>query len=196
MQVTWEAVTATATLVSSLAVLAAVIIAIRQVRVGNAQVDALRRATQLDGTMKIFALLTTPEQREARRFVVEDLERRFREDEAYREQLLHLSDQAHAHPELSVMRLMEMTGIYIKHGLLEADIVFDYWVPNISIAWRLLQSLGVIEANRRFVHPAMWVNFEDLITRYEQWEAAQGLPAAPRHRPPAQAEVVADASSP
>jgi len=88
--VTWEAVSALGTLVSSLAVLAAVLIAVRQVRVGADQVDALRRATQLDGAMKCFAMMTTPEQIAGRRFMVDELERRFRENDAYREELLGL----------------------------------------------------------------------------------------------------------
>ncbi|HZO94095.1 MAG TPA: hypothetical protein VFB22_09985 [Candidatus Baltobacteraceae bacterium] len=42
MQVSWEALTAIASLLSTLAVLAAVVVAARQVRVGAAQVERLR----------------------------------------------------------------------------------------------------------------------------------------------------------
>lgn len=65
MQPSWEAVTAVASLLSSLAVLGALIVGLRQVRVAAAQVEHLRRATQLEGTMKIFEMLSSPEQQEA-----------------------------------------------------------------------------------------------------------------------------------
>jgi hypothetical protein len=58
MHVSWEALTAVASLFSSVVVLAAVLVAMRQVRVGAQQVEHLRKATQLEGTMKIFAILT------------------------------------------------------------------------------------------------------------------------------------------
>jgi hypothetical protein len=193
MPVSWEALSAIASLLSSLAVLAAVLIAVRQVRVGAAQVDHLRRATQLDGTMKVFALLTAPELRGALRFIVEGLERRFRDDPAYRAELLELTGDTDSHQELRVMRLMEMMGIYVKHGLLDPEIVFDYWIPSLTTAWDLLESLGVIEANRTRVHPSMWENFEYLLRRYKRWEADRGI-EPPSPRPWADAEVVADAA--
>jgi hypothetical protein len=191
MPVSWEALTAVASLLSSLAVLAAVLIAVRQVRVGAAQVDHLRRATQLDGTMKVFALLTTPEQREARRFIVEDLADRCRDDAVYRDELFNLHGDMREHRELAVMSLLEMIGIYVKHGLLDPKIVFDYWIPSNNSAWSITESLGVIAANRR-VDPAMWENFEYLVNLYER-SKAEGRPAPAR--PDRRNEVVADAPS-
>jgi len=70
------------------------------------------------------------------------------------------------------MRLMEIMGIYVKHGLLHEDIMFDYWIPTITTAWDVVQTLGVIETNRRRVDPQLWVNFEWLIRRYKAWQAA------------------------
>jgi hypothetical protein len=190
MQVSWEALTAVASLLSSVAVLAAVLIAVRQVRVGAAQVDALRRATQLDGTMKVFAMLTTPEQREGRRFIVEDLADRCRDDAVYRDELFNLRGDMREHREIAVMSLLEMLGIYVKHGLLDPEIVFDFWIPGNSDAWNIAESIGVVAANRR-IDPAMWVNFEYLVDRYTR---ANGGPTAP-DRPGRRDEVVADAPS-
>jgi hypothetical protein len=190
MPVSWEALTAVASLLSSLAVLAAVLIALRQVRVGAAQVDALRRATQLDGTMKVFAMLTTPEQREGRRFIVEDLADRCRDDAVYREELFIMRGDLREHREIAVMSLLEMIGIYVKHGLLDPEIVFDFWIPTNSDAWNIAESIGVVAAHRR-IDPAMWENFEYLVDLYERSTAGRPVPERPDRRN----EVVADAPS-
>ena len=159
--------------------LAAVLIAVRQVRVGAAQDDHLRRATQLDGTMKVFAMLTTPEQREARRFIVEDLSDRCRDDAVYREELFNLRGDMRAHRELAVMSLLEMIGIYVKHGLLDPKIVFDYWIPSNNDAWSIAESLGIVAAHRR-IDPAMWENFEYLIGLYEHTRSGPRPAAEPQ----------------
>ena len=202
MQVSWEAVTALASLFSSLAVLAAVLIAVRQVRVGAAQVEHLRRATQLEGTMKIFAMLGSPEMQKARRFIATELPSRLT-DPKFRAEVSMLANapSVEEHGELAILRSMEMIGGYVKHGLLDPEIVFDYWRPAVAYGWERLESLGIIAIHREAVDPAMWENFEDLYCRAEQWKRlpklAPGLRAAPRVAAPAADhglhEVVADA---
>jgi hypothetical protein len=172
MPVSWEALTAIASLVSSLAVLAAVLVAIRQVRVGTAQVDHLRRATQLQGTMVIFDKLANPEQQHARMFIATELGERLK-DSKYLEELR--AEYAPAgHPELEVLRIMEMIGTYVKHRLLDADIIFDYWHPAIVTGWERLDELGVIAAYRTTAGPDMWENFEALYHQAKAWRARRG----------------------
>lgn len=120
--------------------------------------------------MKIYALLMAPEQVAGRRYITEHLRQRFTDDETYRRDLLTMSGDFDAHPEVPVMRLMEMVGVYVKHGLLDENIIFDFWVPLISKARDELTSLGVIEAQRT-IEPAMFVNFEHLVTRYHARES-------------------------
>jgi hypothetical protein len=202
MQVSWEAVTALASLFSSVAVLAAVLVAVRQVRVGATQVEHLRKATQLEGTMKIFAMLGSPEMQNARRFIATELPERLA-DPKFRAEVAMLAHapSAEEHGELAILRSMEMIGTYVKHGLLDPEIVFDYWRPSIAYAWERLDSLGIIAIHREAVEPAMWENFEDLYYRAERWKrspkVAPALRAAPRAAaPPADPslhEVVADA---
>ena len=69
-------------------------------------------------------------------------------DPEYRAELELLSYAKRPHPELEVLRLMEMIGIYIKHGLIDEEIVFDYWSPAIVLSWPVLVDLGVIAAHR------------------------------------------------
>jgi hypothetical protein len=180
MPINWEAVASIASLISTIAVLAAVVVGVRQVRVGAEQVDHLRRTTQLEGTMKIFAQLGSPEQVAARRFVVMELPMRLRDPE-FRAQMELISMGAHVeeHQELTVLRLMEMIGVYIKHGLLDDEIVFDFWIPAVQMMWQQLDELGVIAAHRKTAGPDMWENFEDLYRRSVHWAAKRGTDAPP-----------------
>ncbi|HMD02517.1 MAG TPA: hypothetical protein VKG44_06070 [Candidatus Baltobacteraceae bacterium] len=59
--ISWEAVTAIATAVTAIVIAATVAVGYRQIRLAAAQVEHLRRSTQLDGTMKVFSELGTPE---------------------------------------------------------------------------------------------------------------------------------------
>jgi len=183
MPMTWEAVTAITSLLSSLAVLAAVVVALQQVRVGAAQVEHLRRATQLEGTMKIFAMLGSAEQQRARRFIALELAARLN-DPVFRSEvpLLTMAPSLEDHHELLVLRLMEMIGTYVKHGLLDADIVFDYWIPAVTTTWERLDALGIITTHRSAVGPEMWENFEDLYWRGQRWRARPPTHPAEAHR--------------
>jgi hypothetical protein len=157
-QVSWEAVSAIASMVSSLAVLVAIVIAIRQLRVGADQVDHLRRSTQLDGTMEIFDRLISSEQVEARRFILTELA------------VGRFTDRPH--PETLVLRLMEMIGTYVKHGLIDEEIIFDIWVSAVVDTWSALDRLGVIAAHREANGSLMWENFEFLAARARRYLAA------------------------
>lgn len=172
----WEAVAAIASLLSSVAVLAAIVIGVRQVRVGADQVEHLRRATQLEGTMKIFDMLGSLEQFEARRFVVQGDLAAAMEDPGYRAELALMSFAERPHTELVVLRLMEMIGVYIKHGLLDERIFFDFWSPPIVVVWPILVEIGVIPAHRAAVGSLIWENAEYLYTRAMAYEAARGAP--------------------
>ena len=172
MPISWEAVSAVGSLVSSVAVLLAVVVAVRQVRVGAEQVEHLRRATQLEGTMKIFERMSSTEQQTARRFITNELAARL-EDPVYRAELAMLTMAPQPHPEMEVLRLMEMVGTYVKHGLLDEEIIFDYWVPAILNSWEPLARLGVVGAHRASSGSAMWENYEALYDRAQTWLAAR-----------------------
>lgn len=179
MQVSWEAVSAIASMISSLAVLVALVIALRQVRVGAAQVEHLRLATQLDGTMKIFEKLASPEQQRSRHFIATELPKLL-EDPARREAIKHVAYLPEQFPEMVALRLMEMVGTYVKHGLLDDEIIFDYWYPAIVNAWERLEDLGVIALHRASAGPTMWENYEYLYRRAHRWVAAHDPTNEPR----------------
>ena len=83
----WEALTAIATAVTAIVIAATVAVGYRQIRLTGDQLEHLRRSTQLDGTMKAFADLETPEFRSARMFVENELASRM-QDAHFRDDLL------------------------------------------------------------------------------------------------------------
>jgi len=176
MHLDWEAVAGIASVLSSVAVLAAIVVGIRQVRVGASQVEHLRRATQLEGTMKIFEMLGSAEQFDARRFIVQGELATALADPGYRAELPLMSFAQRPHPELTILRLMEMIGVYVKHGLLDEGILFDFWSPPIVVVWPMLVKLGVIPAHRAAVGPLIWENAEYLYDRAAAYEAGRGAP--------------------
>ncbi|MBV9439127.1 MAG: hypothetical protein JOZ24_03955 [Candidatus Eremiobacteraeota bacterium] len=165
MTVTWEAVSAIAAVVSAIVVVATVVVGVRQVRVAAQQVEHLRRATQLEGTMAVFNELLTPEMRYASLFVLNELPERMN-DAAFRKEvaLLGAVDVAR-HPEITVLRIFEKNGVYVKHGLLEGEVLIDYFGPIVIGTWERLRDLGVIAIHRAARGEPMWENYETLYDR-------------------------------
>jgi hypothetical protein len=83
----WEALTAIATAFTGIVIAATVVVGARQLSLTRDTLDELRRATQLEGTMRVLDDLMGPEFRAAMLFVTNELpqkcktnrfERRFR----------------------------------------------------------------------------------------------------------------------
>jgi hypothetical protein len=68
-----------------------------------------------------------------------------------------------------VLRLMEMVGNYVKHGLLDEDIMFDAWVTAVVQIWERLEALGIIAMHREAVGAGIWENYEALYHRGQRW---------------------------
>jgi hypothetical protein len=137
--VIWEAITAIATAVTAVVIAATVAVGYRQIRLTRDQLEHLRRATQLDGTMKAYAQFDTPEFRAARLFVENELPDRM-QDERFRDEILlpfHALDEA-AHPELLIASTFEKIGTYARHGLLNTVLMADYCGPLIREMWQQL----------------------------------------------------------
>ena len=169
MFLSWEAVSALAAVISALVVVGTVIIGVRQVRVAAQQVDALRRATQLEGTMTVFASLDSPELRSATEFVLNDLTNRI-QDAAFRAEVpgLGLVDTA-AHPETTVLRTFEDLGNYVKHGLVDGEVLLDSFAPVIIATWECLRGTGVIAIHRAARGDLLWENYERLYDAAVVW---------------------------
>jgi hypothetical protein len=165
----WEALSAISTAVTAIVIAATVAVGYRQIRLAGDQLEHLRRATQLDGTMKIFAELESPEFRSARLFVENELATRM-EDARFREELL-LPFQAldeGEHKELLVAQTFEKVGTYARHGLLNPILISDYCGPLVREMWQKLETCGYFELRRKN-NPYSLENFEYLYDAAMDW---------------------------
>jgi hypothetical protein len=163
----WEAITALATLGTGLAIVATVLLGIRQLQLTRSQLEHLRRATQLQGAMKIFEDLNAKEFWDSLHFIATDLPKRMT-DPQFRDEvaLVGLADTK-VHRELPLMRIFERIGTYVKHGLIDGPIIYDFAMPPIEKAWELLAD--VVRIHRTAHGEAFWENFEMLYRDGKRW---------------------------
>jgi hypothetical protein len=165
---TWEAITALATLGTGLAIVATVLLGIRQLQLTRAQLEHLRRATQLQGAMKIFDDLNSDEFWSSLHFIATDLAKRMT-DPKFRDEVAFIGmADTDVHQELPLMRAFERIGTYVKHGLIDGPIIYDFVFPPIEKAWELLTD--VVRIHRTAHGEAFWENFEMLYREGKRWE--------------------------
>lgn len=171
----WGAVTALATAASAAIIAVTVVVGFHQVRLTRVQLDNLRRATQLDGLMKVFDDLHSPTYLRARRFVATDLYKKLT-DPVFREEvslgIIWTKNPDEIHEELFVLRTYEAIGSTIRHGLLDADAVLDSIAPSVIASWEHLRE--VIKLQRVGIHARMWENFEYLNSLAVAWFTERG----------------------
>jgi hypothetical protein len=144
----WEAVSALGTLGAGIAIVVTVLLGVRQLRITSAQLEALRKATQLEGTMKIFDDLFEERFLEAMKFVANDLPNRMLDPE-FRSKLPLIQHGDEAHKELVVMRYFERVGTYVKNGLIDGAIVYDLMMLRIMDYWEALHEVVKIHRAAR-----------------------------------------------
>lgn len=157
----WEAVTALATLFTGVVILATV-------GVGLVQLAELRRATQLQGVMEVANMFGETEFLEALRFVRYEFEERFKNDAQFRDEFFSPLGATAAHPEHRVLMVFELVGTYIKHGLVNGDAVFDLASPRILRAWERLAP-PVLALREMRGNPLAWENAEYLARESSKW---------------------------
>jgi hypothetical protein len=179
----WEAVTAISTAVTAVVIAATVVVGYRQIRLAGDQLDHLRSATQLEGTLKIFSELDTPEFREARLFVERELAQRLQERDFRAEVLLgpQALDES-VHKELLITGTFEKIGTYARHKLLDSVIIADNCGPLIREMWQKLDDCGYFEL-RRSNNPYSLENFEYLYDAAMQWYENEDPPFRTTRRP-------------
>jgi uncharacterized protein DUF4760 len=164
---TWEAVTALATAFTGVVIAATVVVGARQLRLTRDTLDELRRATQLEGTMRVLDDLMGPEFRAAMLFVTNELPLKMG-NEAFRSTVSRMgAEDAATHQELTVLRTLERVGSYIKYGLLDGDVIYDVSIPVFINMWESLQP--VIQIHRRERGEGFWENFEYLYRAGNAW---------------------------
>lgn len=170
----WEAVAAVSTAFTGLVILATAIAAVREVRIAGehsratrAQLEHLRKATQFEGALAVFAELDTPFQMNARHYVQFELAQLMK-DEHYREEvaLIAGADELE-HKELTVLRCFERIGTYVHKGWVDPDVVYMVASGRVIITWRALEE--VVAIHRAITGPRFWENFERLYHECLEW---------------------------
>jgi hypothetical protein len=165
---TWEAITALATLGTGLAIIATVLLGIRQLQLTRSQLAHLRRATQLEGVMKIFDDLNSQEFWDSLHFIATELPKRMTEPQFRDEVALVGMADTNVHRELPLMRTFERIGTYVKHGLIDGPVIYDFALPPIERSWELLSDVVRIHRTAND-DPAFWENFEMLYREGKRW---------------------------
>ncbi len=155
----WEAVSAVATALTAVVILVTVVLGSHQLRITNEQLKQLKRATQLEGTMRIFEVLRGPQFAEALHFVSTEFAERMK-DERFRDEAERAGVDVSVHKERFVMRTYEEIGTYVRYGLLSGEPFFEYGGGVVIDAWDRLSD--VVAASRSHGNAQLWVNFEYL----------------------------------
>lgn len=173
----WEALTAAGSIISAIVIAMTVVFASKQVKLGreqakvtNAQLDHLRKSTQLQGAMKIFEEMDTLHFREAVRFVVHDLAERMQDPTFKTEVAFPEACDDGTHKENVVLRTFERVGAYVQEGLLEGGLLYTV-VPTVILStWEHLADVVAIQ--RASISKFKAENFEYLYEGTKQWAGA------------------------
>lgn len=182
----WEALTGIASAITTLVLIATVIMARRQVQL-------LRRSTQLDGLLRILAEMDSPAHVASYRFVLDDFPRKI-QDPIFRQAVIDGTTNESVHQYLPILRYFEKVGSFVKFGLLDPDAVYcQAGAPAVRV-WNALQE--VIGYDRVRAGPGVWDGCETLATgtiRYFR----QMNPNFPRpYKPGASGDVTAGSAAP
>ncbi|MDP9110683.1 MAG: hypothetical protein M3M96_03500 [Candidatus Eremiobacteraeota bacterium] len=163
----WEAVSAISTAFTGVVIAITAIAAMRQVRVGaesaratREQLDHLRKATQFEGALAVFAELDQPFQTEARAFVQFELATRMKDPQFRDEVRLLGGADERVHKELTVLRCFERIGFYVRQGYVMPEVVYNVASGRIIVTWRALEE--VVAIHRSVGGNGAWANFDQL----------------------------------
>jgi len=162
----WLALSAIGSLATAVVILVTVI-------VGWRQLDELRRATQLEGAMHIFAELDSPELDDARRFVTYELHEKLKDPQFRKEVELTSLGDARVHKELLILRFFDRVGTYVEEGLIEGEIINKAAFGRILASWVMLSD--VVAIHRSVVGDLLWQRFEKLKNSAADWVQRQGV---------------------
>jgi len=148
---TWEALSALASLVTAAVITATAIIAVVQLR-------HLRTANQLSAALSLYTELDDAALRKARSFVHLELEERMK-DASFREQLIRAKFDREVHLEIKLGNYWENFGLLLRTGLLDKTLFLDWGAAGCLYDWRMLRD---VTRAIRGARPEVWRDFEYL----------------------------------
>ncbi|MBV8116832.1 MAG: hypothetical protein JOZ01_02575, partial [Candidatus Eremiobacteraeota bacterium] len=150
---TWEALTAIASAITTVVLIGTVVLAARQVQL-------LRRSTQLDGLIRILAEMDTPGLLASYHFVLEQLPEKM-QDPVFRQRVADGETDEALHQYLPILVFFEKVGAFVKFGLLDPETVYCQAGSRSVKAWNALRE--VINYDRSRGGPGVWDGFEELV---------------------------------
>lgn len=149
---TWEALTAITSMITTVVLVATVIMAARQVQL-------LRRSTQLDGLIRILHEMDDPALAASYRFVLDELPQKM-QDPAFRQSVVEGKTDESIHRYLPILAFFEKVGSFVKFGLIDPDAVYCQAGARAVRVWNGLQE--IIRCDRARGGPGIWDGFEML----------------------------------
>src|SRR4029077_12520459 len=146
----WEALTAIASAITTIVLIATVVMA-------RHQVQLLRRSTQLDGLMRILAEMDDPAQVASYRFVIDELPAKM-QDPIFRQRVIEGKTDESIHRYLPILAFFEKVGSFVKFGLIDPDAVYCQAGSRAVRTWNVLHE--VITFDRARSGPGVWDGFE------------------------------------
>jgi hypothetical protein len=128
---TWEAISALGTVLTVVVRAVSAIFALRHV-------TQLRRATQLDGTMRIFAEFANPEFIAARSFVFCDLAEKLK-NETFTDELRSYRMDITKHPNMACF--LQLVETLVKNRLVDGNAVYQFAQYSIVKSWEALEPI-------------------------------------------------------
>jgi hypothetical protein len=169
----WGAIAAAGTVLSAVVIAITVILTARQLRLMTSQLDHFRRATQLEGMMRLIHELDTPINVESQRFISNDLHSLMRDEEFRKGVALAGRADLTIHKEMYILRWYETVGAYVKYRLIDGEILYDMILPRLVGVWTATAEVRAI--HRAAFTPNMWENFELLYLAATRWQEAHGI---------------------
>lgn len=132
------------------------------------QLRHLRAQNQLTGLLTVLARVEDPQFNEwvdgAREMVKTRLP-----DATYRRAILDGTYERKNNPWLNLANSYDWVGSLVKHKLIPEDSLLDVYAGRVEQAWSIIE--GVVPLVRRR-GPGVWENFEYLVVRAREWDAA------------------------
>jgi len=170
----WEEVSAVSTFITMIIIAASAVAAVLQLR-------HMRAGNAITGFLGMMDRWASPKARETQNYVFGgELDRKM-SDPGYRNELQRGLIDRIAHPEVDYLDFWESLGGFVKLGYFPEDLVMESGGPIAMLAWEKLKPVIAIIRNVR--GPAVYDNFEFLVSRAQLWEQRHPDGVFPRGTP-------------
>ena len=157
----WTAIAAIGSLLSAAIIGISAVLALRHVK-------QLQRATQLDGTLRVFAQFSDPEFVAARNFVLHEIPAKMKDPRFVAEMKNYTQVDLARHPEYRVLLFLQLVGSLVKNELISGPGIFQFAQYSIIKSWEVLEPVVKLQ-RAATANPYMWGGADYLYESAKQW---------------------------